>query len=153
MKVALLFISVFLLSNTLFSQSSSFCNMIKEDSVLFYKKSVFLNWAAKKKLYHLAIELKSDSGCRIVVTGYGNSCLTCQQTSWDRVYTVIKYIRHWGVDSTRFVFSYAREGYNPLIVSIRSLLPGETGPALEEPPSPCYSYHGFHKKRCRGKRL
>ena len=153
MKAILFFISAILFCTAAFTQSPSCSNVIKEDSVRFSRKSVFLNWAAKKKLYHIAMELNRNPDCRIVVTGYGNSCLTCQQTSWDRSYSVVQYLRQGGVDSLRFVFRYAQKGYSPSVVSIRNSLPGEDGPALEEPPSPCYSYHGFHKKRCRGKRL
>ncbi len=152
MKAILFFISALLLYSSAFSQSPSCNNVIKEDSVLFSKKSVFLNIVAKKKLYHIAMELNRNPDCRIAVTGYGNSCLTCQQTSWDRVYTVIKYLRQWGVDSTRFVFSFAQDGNNPMVVSIRSLLPGQDGPAMAEPAIPCYSYHRLTKKRCRGSR-
>ncbi len=103
MKAIQFFISAILFCTAAFTQSPSCSNVIKEDSVRFSRKSVFLNWAAKKKLYHIAMELKKNSDCKIAVTGYGNSCLTCQQTSWDRVYSVIKYLRQWGVDSTRFI--------------------------------------------------
>jgi hypothetical protein len=150
MKAILLCISALLLYVTAFTQSYSCSNAIKEDSVLFSKKSVFLNWVAKKKLYHTAMVLNKNPDCRIAVTGYGNSCLTCQQTSWDRVYSVIKYLRQWGVDSTRFIFYAAKDGYNPLVVSIRILLPGEDGPALTAPYIPCYSYHRLTKRRCKG---
>ena len=150
MKVTLLFISAFLCCITAFPQSSSCSDTIKEDSVLFSKKSVFLNWVAKKKLYHIAMELKKNPDCKIAVTGYGKSCLTCQQTSWDRTYSVIKYLREWVGDSTRFVFAAAQDGGNPLVVSIRSLQPGEDGPPLTAPYIPCYSYHRLTKKRCKG---
>lgn len=149
MKAIVVFISFLLLCVIAFAQPSSCSNVIEEDSVLFSKKSVFLNWAAKKKLYHIATELNRNPDCRIAVTGYGNSCLTCQQSSWDRVYSVIKYLRQTGVDSMRFVFSYSQTGRSPWIVTIRSLLPGEVGPAMEAPPSPCYSYYGIRHKRCK----
>jgi hypothetical protein len=151
MKIISLLISVLLLFNTALSQSSSCSDSIKEDSVQFSKKSVFLNKAAKKKLDSMAIILNLNPGCRIAVTGYDNSCLTCQQTSWNRVYSVIKHLRQTGVDSLRFVFSYSQEGKSPWIVTIRSLLPGEDGPSMEAPPSPCYSYYGIRHKRCKGK--
>ncbi len=152
MKSILLFISTLLWFADTLAQSLSCSDVFKEDSVRFSRKSVFLNWAAKKKLYHIAMELNRNPDCRIVVTGYGNSCLTCQQTSWDRVYSVVKYLRQGGVDSIRFIFRYAQEGYSPSVVSIRNSQPGEDGPALEEPPSPCYSYYGIRHKRCKGKR-
>lgn len=148
MKIVLLFISVLLLFMTAFSQSSC-SDTIKEDSVRFSKKSVFLNKAAKKKLDSISIILNKNPVCRITVTGYDNSCLTCQQTSWDRVYSVIKYLRQTGVDSMRFVFSYAQDEYSPQVVSLRSLLPGEDGSAMIEPAIPCYSYHRLTKKRCK----
>ena len=150
MKAILFFISAILFCTAAFTQSPSCSNVIKEDSVRFSRKSVFLNWAAKKKLYHIAMELNRNPDCRIVVTGYGNSCLTCQQTSWDRTYSVIKYLREWVGDSTRFVFAAAQDGGNPLVVSIRSLQPGEDGPPLTAPYIPCYSYHRLTKKRCKG---
>jgi hypothetical protein len=150
MKTILFLIYFLLLYDGAIAQSSSCSNVIKEDSVLFSKKSVFLNWVAKKKLYHIAMKLNRNPDCRIAVTGYGNNCLSCQQTSWDRVYSVIKYLRQSGVDSTRFIFSAAQDGYNPLVVSLRSLLPGEHGPAMIEPYIPCYSYHRLTKKRCKG---
>lgn len=143
-----LFLTYIVLWHVSLSAQSDSCNkVIKEDSVLFSGKSVFLNWAAKKKLYHVAMELKKNPDCKIAVTGYGNSCLTCQQTSWDRVYSVIKYLRQWVADSTRFVFAAAQDGGNPLVVSIRSLQPGEDGPPLTAPYIPCYSYHRLTKKR------
>lgn len=150
MKTILLFILVLLFSVTAFSQSSSCSNTIKEDSVRYPKKSVFLNKAAMKKLDSITITLKKKPECRIAVTGYGNNCITCQQTSWDRVYSVVKYLRQQGVDSLRFVFNYAQNGYNPQVVSIRSLLPGEEGAAMTAPAIPCYSYHRLTKKRCKG---
>ncbi len=150
MKVTLLILSALLFCVSAFSQSPSCSNTIKEDSVLFSKKSVFLNWVAKKKLYHIAMELNRNPDCKIAVTGYGNNCLTCHQTSWDRVYSVVKYLRQSGVDSTRFIFAPAQDGYNPLVVSLRSLFPGEDGPALVPPYIPCYSYHRLTKKRCKG---
>jgi hypothetical protein len=150
MKEILLFISALLCYVSTLAQSSSCSNVIKEDSVRFSKKSVFLNWAAKKKLYHLAMVLNRNPDCKIAVTGYGNSCLSCQQTSWDRVYSVIKYLRKGGVDSTRFIFSAAQDGENPLVVSVRNLQLGEDGPAMTAPPIPCYSYHRLTKKRCKG---
>ena len=150
MKAILLFISALLCCVSTFSQPSFGSTVINEDSVRFSKKSVFLNWVAKKKLYHIAMLLNKNPDCRIAVTGYGNSCLTCQQTSWDRVYSVIKYLRQWGIDSTRFIFLFAQDGYNPLVVTIRSLLPEEDGPAMAAPAIPCYSYHRLTKKQCKG---
>jgi len=145
----LLAISVVLCFVSTHAQSAVCSTEIQEDSVQFSKRSVFLNWAAKKKLYHIAMVLNKNPGCRIAVTGYGNSCLSCQQTSWDRVYSVIKYLRQFGIDSSRFIFSAAQDGDNPLVVSIRSLHPGEVGPALTAPYIPCYSKHRLTKKRCK----
>lgn len=131
------------------SQQNLCDKTIIEDSVLFSQKSYRLNWVAKKKLYHIAAELKNNHDCKIVVTGYGNNRLTCQQTSWDRVYSVIQYLRQTGVDSLRFIFRYAQEGHSPNVVLISRLLPGEDGPAMEMPPSPCYSHYGIRHKRCK----
>jgi len=77
--------------------------------------------------------------------GFGNSCLSCQQTSWDRVYSVVKNLQQWGVDSSRFIFSAAQDGDDPLVVSIRSLHPGENGPVLTAPCIPCYNKHRLPK--------
>ena len=68
------------------------------------------------------MELKKNPDCKIAVTGYGNSCLTCQQTSWDRTYSVIKYLREWVGDSTRFVFAAAQDGGNPLKSDVKDLI-------------------------------
>ncbi len=150
MKELLLVVSVVLCFVSTHAQSSVCSTEIQEDSIQFSKRSVFLNWVAKKKLYHVALVLNRNPDCKIVVLGFGNSCLSCRQTSWDRIYSVVKYLRQWGVDSSRFIFSFAQDGYNPLLVSIRSLIPGEDGPAIAQPSIPCYSYHHLTKKRCKG---
>ena len=151
MKTILLFISALFFCETAFAQFTFFSDTDREEIIHFSKNSVFLNKAAKKKLDSVLIIIKEHHHplCKIVVSGYGNSCITCQQTSWDRVYSVIKYLRQQGIDSSRFIFYYAQEEKSPLVVMIRGLWDGEDGSAFVEAPVPCYSYHRLTKRRCR----
>ncbi|HQX98029.1 MAG: hypothetical protein IPH34_15035 [Chitinophagaceae bacterium] len=151
MNKALLLVAIFFSLQTN-AQPSDCINEIKENLVAFSKKSVFLNAAAKKKIDSVVIVFKKNIGCRIVITSYGNNCLTCQQTSWDRGYSVIKYLRQIGIDSTRIIMWAAQNVGDPLTVLIRPGLPEEDGPSLVEPYIPCYSYHSLTKKRCKGSR-
>lgn len=152
MKLLLLLFSVFVMSVHATAQTSHCRAAIKEDSVQFSGSFVLLSTTAKKKLDNMAAALKNELPCRIAVVAYGNDCITCQQTSWDRAYTVAQYLRQKGIDSSRIVFYYGADGMSAQTVSIRSLQDGEDGPSAVPPPLPCISRHPLIKRGCSGGR-
>lgn len=110
--------------------------------------SILLPGVAKKRLDSIAPVMRKNTDCRIVVSGYGSSCIKCQQKSWDRVYAVIQYLRQKGVDSTRFIFAYALDDGDPNTITIRTAAEGEDGPAEVPPAVPCLSRHPAIRKQC-----
>jgi hypothetical protein len=123
------------------------CNQAALTTLDFNAKKVFLSTLAKKKLDNLIATI-SKNKCRIEVVAYDVNCMICQQVSWDRTYSVYKYLLNKGIDSSRFILRYEK-GANPLEVTIRQSIDWEY-PVITEPPLPCFSYHGLTKKRCRG---
>ncbi|HUM98595.1 MAG TPA: hypothetical protein PK275_12130 [Chitinophagaceae bacterium] len=123
------------------------CDVNKTASLNFSKNVVFLS---KKSMHRLdsLYSIISKTQCRIEVIAYDVNCEVCQQVSWDRTYSVFKYLRKKGIDSLRFILRY-EEGTNPQEVIIRQTTDWDY-PTLPEPPLPCYSYHRLTKRRCKG---
>jgi hypothetical protein len=123
------------------------CNQAALTTLDFTAKKVFLSALAKENLDNLFTTI-SKNNCRIEVVAYDVNCMICQQVSWDRTYSVYKYLLGKGIDSSRFILRY-EGGANPQVVTIRQSVDWDY-PVLPEPPMPCFSYHGLTKKRCRG---
>ena len=110
-----------------------------------FKASVFLNATAMAALDSAVKIINKHPGCKIKVIGNTDDCELCQQVSWDRVVSVIKYLQKKGVDSTSLIFNYGNRG-NPRTVTLQGTT--DDGPNIVPAPVPCYSYHTLTKKRC-----
>ncbi|MCX6317571.1 MAG: hypothetical protein NTW29_09790 [Bacteroidetes bacterium] len=130
------------------AQSSGCIAAFPEKTILFSHNTLLMPAASRKKLDSTAAFMKKNPDCRLVVNGYGSSCIKCQQFSWDKVYFVIQYLRAKGIDSTRFIFVYALDEGDPETVTIRGVAEGEDGPNMVPPPVPCLSRHQAIRKQC-----
>lgn len=117
--------------------------------IYFKKRSVFFNKQAKKLLDSIFTAIGQYGSRKVAVVGYGSSCEACAQSSWDRTYSVMKYLEQKGIEISRFIFYYGNEGGDPLSVTVRMAAAGEEGPSMVDAPIPCYSYHHLTKRRCK----
>jgi len=113
--------------------------------IVIFKASVFLSPQAKIVLDTAAKVIKRHPGCNIIVAGNSEPCELCQQVAWDRVYSVITYLKQKGISKDRLIFSYDTKG-TPREVWLTATT--EKGPSTLSPPMPCYSYHKLTKHRC-----
>jgi OOP family OmpA-OmpF porin len=76
-----------------------------------FKGNAKLTKDAQAVLASVAQKINANPTCKIKVVGYGASDKKAQQTSWERVNAVIKYlVEKQGIAESRFVFSYGQEG-------------------------------------------
>jgi OOP family OmpA-OmpF porin len=76
-----------------------------------FKGNAKLTKDAQAILASVAQKINANPTCKIKVVGYGASDKKAQQTSWERVNAVIKYlVEKQGIAESRFVFSYGQEG-------------------------------------------
>lgn len=114
---------------------------------IHFKKTVFLDAEAKLVLDSVMKVANNYPSAKLrVASSVSSACEFCQQVSWDRVYSVVKYIRQKGFDSTRIIFSY--ENYKEDFRAIELTLTTYDGPSMVPAPHPCHSYHQPKKKRC-----
>jgi hypothetical protein len=112
---------------------------------IHFGKTVFLNAAAKKVLDSVLSVMHNYSNLKLFIEGHSESCEFCHQVSWDRIYSVIKYLKEQKFDSAQVIFVYAKSG-DKRTVSITAT--SEDGPSMVPAPIPCYSYHKLTPKRC-----
>jgi len=136
-KVLYSAISIFL-STSGYSQNESSNHLPIFPELDFKKNSVFLTANAKKILDSAVTIINGDTSYKIKIIGFDASCETCMQYSWDRVFSVLKYLKQNRVDSSRIIFIYGQEG-NPLKVNLISTIITEEGPDWVPPPIPCFS--------------
>lgn len=93
---------------------------------------------AQAVLSMVAIKIKENPGCTVVVTGYCGGSQEEIQLSWDRVNAVITgyFVKEIGIAPGRFIFKYAQQGDECGAIDFRAAAPGETGPSLPDPPYP-----------------
>jgi hypothetical protein len=142
----LLLIIPFLLTQGVYSQASSdTCSMPLLASVRFKKGSVFLSASAKATLDSVVKLADKYCRCKIEVTGYATSCELCMQVSWDKVFSVVKYLTNKGVDRERILFMYGLEG-DIYQVDLKATM--DEGPSSVPAPVPCFSFHKLTPRRC-----
>lgn len=123
------------------------CAMPPLPVIPFPKNVVTLNAAAKLRLDATWESIKLHPTCIVQVTGFGYATADLQQMSWDRVASVINYLKKKGIDSTRFSF---RHGYEGDINSVDIVgLATDDAPHWVAQPMPCLSHRLPVKKRCK----
>ena len=144
LKQTIIFLGAILLATITTAQSVDSCPPLAVD-ISFKYRSIYLSPKAKAKLDSVYTVMKNYPSCKIRVEGYGPPSEGEQQTSWDVVAAVIKYLIAKGISKENFLFVYGEEG-NPLKVSISASMEdwGYWVPA----PHPCYSLFLPRKKRC-----
>lgn len=66
---------------------------------------------AQAVLATVAQKINANPTCKVKVVGYGSTDKKAQQSSWEKVNAVIKYlVEKQGVAESRFVFTYGQEG-------------------------------------------
>jgi outer membrane protein OmpA-like peptidoglycan-associated protein len=83
------------------------CGIGDLPSVSFTGRSVSLSKDAQAVLAGVAEKMRNNAGCKVAVSGYGESSKAAQQLSWDRVNSVIKYlVEKEGISEDRFIFKF-----------------------------------------------
>ena len=83
------------------------CGIGDLPSVSFAGRSVTLSKDAQAVLASVAEKMRNNAGCKVAVSGYGESSKAAQQLSWDRVNAVIKYlVEKEGISEDRFIFKF-----------------------------------------------
>ncbi len=126
------------------------CTLGDQPSVPFKGKNVFLSPKAKIILNTVVASLKAAPGCKLHLVGHGYGTYQAQQTSWDRVTSVTKYLKSKGIKSNRWIFEHGAEGPADL-VDIMPVKMSEEGPSSVPCPIPCLSFH-YKGKRCVDKK-
>lgn len=106
-------------------------------SISFAANSARLSDDATRLLAIVADRMRTNSDCKIVVSGYCASNKREQQRSWERVNAIITYlVEKEGIRADRMIFRYAQEGGDCDTVDIRSASQGEEGPNTVPAPHP-----------------
>ena len=94
-------IILFALTGNVFAQSlTDSCNM-PGLPVIHFNKTVFLSKKAKLQLDSVVKIVEQYRFCKIKVMGYGPATEEDQQYSWDRVASVIIYLKKKGINIMR----------------------------------------------------
>ncbi len=76
-----------------------------------FKSGSKLSKDAQTMLAAVAQKMNANPTCKVRVVGYGTSTKKAQQTSWERVNAVIKYlVEKQGISESRLIFAYGQEG-------------------------------------------
>lgn len=137
-RISLLLCCILTIINHGFAQNVCAENMGSLPAIRFSVGSSRLNDEAKEALAMVASKLRSNTGCKLVVTGYCDAGEAPIQLSWDHVNTVInKYlINIEGLSPDRFIFRFAQKGDDCDKVDLRAANPGEDGASMAEAPYP-----------------
>jgi OOP family OmpA-OmpF porin len=109
------------------------CTMGNLPSVQF-KGNARLSKSAEASLAQAANTIKANPNCKVKVLGYGASSKAAQQSSWERVNAVIKYlVERQGIAESRLIFSYGMDG-DSNTVDLQSTT--EDGPSAVPAPHP-----------------
>lgn len=130
-----------------FSQNDVVVDSLPRLPVIHFGKTVFLDAKSKLTLDTVLKVVSNYPAFKLfVIGGSSSACEFCQQVSWDRVYSVVKYLTKKGFDSTRIIFDYgeSKEDFR----AIELTLTKDDGPPMVPAPHPCHSYHQPKKKRC-----
>jgi OOP family OmpA-OmpF porin len=76
-----------------------------------FKGNSKLTKDAQAVLATVAQKIHANPNCKIKVTGYGSTSKSAQQSSWEKVNAVIKYlVEKQGVAESRLIFTYGQDG-------------------------------------------
>jgi OOP family OmpA-OmpF porin len=76
-----------------------------------FKGNAKLSKDAQAVLATVAQKINANPTCKIKVVGYGSTDKKSQQSSWEKVNAVIKYlVEKQGVAESRFIFTYGQDG-------------------------------------------
>lgn len=145
MRLQILVVIVFFaLSGNVFAQSKEdtiTCDIIcPQFAVIDFTNTIFLSKKAKLQLDSAMKIAKQWPMCRIMVIGYGTSSVESQQHSWDKVASVILYLKKKGIQKARLIFDHGEEG-NPNTVCIWGTRRVGDGFSWVPPPHPQFSLH------------
>lgn len=108
--------------------------------VIEFKNTVFLSKKAKLQLDSVVKNAKQYPTCRIWVIGYGTSSEESQQHSWDKVASVIIYLKKKGMPKERLMFYHGEEGKTDTVNLVGTTLFTDV-PSWTPPPHPQFSLH------------
>lgn len=92
------------------TKKSDACSIGDLPSIQF-KGGSKLSKDAQAVLASVAQKINANPTCKVKVVGYGSTSKKSQQSSWEKVNAVIKYlVEKQGIAESRFVFSYAQDG-------------------------------------------
>jgi len=112
------------------------CGIGDLPSVSFANGSVTLSKDAKAVLASVAEKMRNNAGCKVAVSGYGESSKSAQQLSWDRVNAVIKYlVEKEGISEDRFIFKFGLGEGDDNTIDLKDGT-GEEGPNTVPAPHP-----------------
>jgi outer membrane protein OmpA-like peptidoglycan-associated protein len=87
------------------------CTIADLPSVQFKAGSSKLTKDAEALLATVAQKINANPTCKVKVVGYGSADKKAQQSSWEKVNAVIKYlVEKQGIAESRFIFTYGQEG-------------------------------------------
>jgi hypothetical protein len=118
--------------------------------VIVFKKSVFLNATNMRMLDTIVKIAKRHPVCKLKVSGFGASSYKAQAASWDRVYSVVRYLAKKGYNKDHVIFEYGMQAGDPNTVDVIGTT--EEGPDMVPVPIPCMSQHPSVRKGCKGKK-
>lgn len=112
--------------------------------IKFSAGTATLSKKAKFTLDSVAQIMLANPRCHVKVVSYGNYTYKGNQLSWDRVYTIVKYlIDAKGILNTHILFAYAQNGGDTNTVDLMPTR--EDGPNIVPAPHPVYSTLKYHK--------
>ncbi|MFT3935687.1 MAG: OmpA family protein [Chitinophagaceae bacterium] len=97
------------LLQTAHSQMSDSCIALKIGTVAFKANNVKINTSLARSIDSIILTIRKSPDCAIVVTGTSETgCADGRrgQRSWDRVFSVVKYLIKKGVSENRIVFQF-----------------------------------------------
>lgn len=148
MRLLLLIAIVFFaLTGNVSAQSNTNSCAMPPLPVIVFNKSVFLNAKSMQMLDTVLKIAKRNPTCKLKVMGYGASSYKEQSASWDRVYSVVKYLTKKGYKKDHIIFEYGMQGSDPNTVDLMGST--EDGPAMVPVPLPCMSKHPSVRKGCK----
>lgn len=139
--------SLILMVFTADSSAQSETNDSLIGKIEYKSNKVFLAKDDQLLLKNLIPLIKSRPDYMVAIESNGwRLCEFCAQRSWDRAFSIIKFLRTNGIPQKRLVMSFG-DDYNTRLASV-SLVKDWEGPQKIPPPIPCYSYHKLTRKRC-----
>lgn len=115
-------------------EGENICEGLKLPTLVFRGEEFDLSAENQKLLNQVAIEMRNNPSCKVVVVGHGTGNKFMQQLSWDRVNTSINFlVKNQQIDRERLIFRYGEAGEDA-IVDLRVADENESGSS--NPPAP-----------------